>query len=263
MDEDIRKYVDDRLKALADSEVAELNACLPDAKVCPVCGESFRPAFEEQVCCNTECADIYAIGMNIWNSVSAQQEFMTLWKRLFELAGEDPNRPGLVESPRRILGMWQEVFEGMQYSNDEIAQMNDKCFDDAGEVDGFDGMVILRDITCFSTCEHHAALIYNMHIHIGYIPQAKVIGLSKMARIADMVCKRFQLQERIGHDIRHILEKILGTPDIIVVIEAEHGCMTARGIKKPGASTVTASLGGVFSTEAETRSEFYSALKLN
>ncbi len=244
---------------------AEINKNLAESRVCPVCGKSFRPSFESQAYCSVICSKIHENGENIWNSEQARIEFMEHWKRLFELAGEDSDRPGLVESPKRILKMWQEVFEGNTYSNDEIAEMNNKCFDDfddSGEPDWFDGMVVMRDIPVFSHCEHHATLMYNAKVNVGYIPKGKVIGLSKMARIADMVSKRFQLQERIGNDIRYVLSKIVETEDVIVVIEAEHGCMTARGIKKPGTTTVTASLGGVFSTEPETRNEFYSALKV-
>lgn len=103
--------------------------------------------------------------------------------------------------------------------------------------------------------------MYNMKVSVGYIPNGKVIGLSKVARIADMVGKRLQLQERIGTDISYILKKILNTSDVIVVIEGEHSCMTARGIKKPGTKTKTACLSGKFKTNAELRQEFYSLIK--
>lgn len=246
--------------AAADSA----HACkvIPPARICEVCGQSFRPVFEGQTCCSTTCSSAAHEGMNIWNSSVCREEFQTLWRRMFELFGDDPDRPGLQESPRRILGMYLEVLEGQVYSNDEIAEMYNKCFDDESEVGGFDGMVTMRDIPIFSFCEHHAALMYNMKVNIGYIPKDRVIGLSKMARIADMVGKRLQLQEKIGNDIRYIMEKILGTPDVIVVIEGEHGCMTTRGIRKPGTTTVTSSLGGVFAKEPETRAEFYSKLKV-
>ena len=102
-----------------------------------------------------------------------------------------------------------------------------------------------------------------MRVHVGYLPKGRVIGLSKVARIADMVGKRLQLQERIGSDIADVLEKVLGTEDIIVVIEGEHSCMTARGIKKPGTKTGTATLRGVFKTDSELRNEFYSLVRNN
>lgn len=170
--------------------------------------------------------------------------------------GDDPDREGLKETPRRIAKMYAEVFEGMRYTNDEVAQMFDKCFEDVktGE------LVIIQDIPIFSYCEHHLALMYNMSVSIGYIPNNKVIGLSKVARIADMVSKRLQLQERIGEDILYILKKVLGTEDVIVVVKGEHACMTSRGIKKPGAKTKTSAISGAFRDDKALRQEFYNLL---
>ncbi len=170
--------------------------------------------------------------------------------------GDDPNRPGLIETPGRVARMYSEVFEGMRYTNDEIAQMFNKCFD----TDNND-LVIVKDIEVFSYCEHHMALMYNMHCHVGYIPNGKVIGLSKVARICDMAAKRLQLQERLGSDIAYIMQKVLGTEDVIVVVEGEHSCMTARGIKSRGAKTRTAAIRGLFDTDHELRKEFYSLLR--
>lgn len=149
--------------------------------------------------------------------------------------GENPDREGLKETPARIGRMYDEVFEGIRYTNDEIADMFNKCFEETRSSD----VVTVKDINVFSYCEHHMALMYNMNVSVSYIPNGKVIGLSKIARIADMVCKRLQLQERITADIAEILAKILGTEDILVVVEGEHSCMTARGINKPGTRTVT------------------------
>jgi len=167
--------------------------------------------------------------------------------------GDDPEREGLKDTPRRVAKMYQEVFEGMCYTNDEIATMFDKCFEEGATGD----LVTVGNIPIFSYCEHHIALMYNLKVHVGYLPKGKVIGLSKIARIADMVGKRLQLQERIGADIADILEKVLGTDDVIVVIEGEHSCMTARGIRKPGTLTRTATLRGVFKTDSDLRTEFY------
>lgn len=172
---------------------------------------------------------------------------------IIEALGDDPDREGLKDTPTRVAKMYQEVFEGMKYSNDEIAEMFNKCFEDVNTGD----LVVVSNIPIFSYCEHHLALMYNMKIHVGYIPNGKVIGLSKIARIADMVGKRLQLQERIGSDIADILNQILGTEDIIVVIEGEHSCMTTRGIKKPGTITRTAALRGRFNSDSDLRSEFY------
>ena len=171
--------------------------------------------------------------------------------------GDDPYREGLKDTPLRVRKMYHEVYAGMKYTNEELAHKYDKCFEEGATGD----LVTIADIPIFSYCEHHLALMYNMKVHVGYLPKGKVIGLSKVARIADMVGKRLQLQERIGADIADILEKILGTSDIIVVIEGEHSCMTARGIRKPGTKTRTATLRGVFKTDSDPRSEFYNLVQ--
>lgn len=170
--------------------------------------------------------------------------------------GDDPNREGLKETPKRVANMYLEMYEGMCFTNDEIAAMFDKCFEDVQTGD----LVVVGNIPIFSNCEHHLALMYNMKVHVGYIPSGKVIGISKIARIADMVSKRLQLQERIGMDIVEVLEKILGTDDIMVVIEGEHACMAARGVKKPGAKTRTAAIRGKFVSKPELRQEFYNLI---
>lgn len=177
-------------------------------------------------------------------------------KTILVALGDDPDREGLKDTPKRVAKMYAEVFEGMCYTNDEISDMFNKCFEEGATGD----LVTIADIPIFSYCEHHLALMYNMKVHVGYLPKGKVIGLSKVARIADMVGKRLQLQERIGADIAEVLEKVLGTDDIIVVIEGEHSCMTARGIKKPGTKTRTATLRGVFKTDSDLRTEFYNLI---
>lgn len=171
--------------------------------------------------------------------------------------GDDPDRAGLLETPDRVARMYDEIFEGMRYTNDEISEMFDKCFEDVSSND----LVIVKDIEVFSFCEHHLALMYNMRCHVGYIPNGKVIGLSKIARICDMVAKRLQLQERICADIAEIIQKVCETEDVIVVVEGEHSCMTARGIKSRGAKTRTSAIRGLFDTDHELRSEFYSLIK--
>ena len=155
---------------------------------------------------------------------------------ILEALGDDPDREGLKDTPKRVAKMYEEVFEGMCYTNDEIAEMFDKCFEDTTTGD----LVVIDNIPVFSYCEHHMALMYDMNVSVGYIPNGKVIGLSKVARIADMCAKRLQLQERIGADIYDVLKKVLGTENIIVVIEGSHSCMTARGIKKVNSKTKTA-----------------------
>lgn len=176
---------------------------------------------------------------------------------LLEALGDNPQREGLVETPKRVAKMYQEVFEGMCYTNEEIAQKFDKCFEDTTTGD----LVVVGPIDIFSYCEHHMALMYDMQVHVGYIPNGKVIGLSKVARVADMCAKRLQLQERIGTDIYDVLKRILNTDNIIVVIEGCHSCMTARGIKKVNSKTKTACCKGIFKTDIALRQEFYSLIK--
>lgn len=176
-------------------------------------------------------------------------------RKILIALGDDPDREGLRETPKRVTKMLAEVLEGMKYTNEEIADMFDKTF----TVEN-DDLVIVRDIDTFSYCEHHMALIYDMRVSVAYIPKGKVIGISKIARIADMVCKRLQIQERIGEDIADILRMILGTDDIAVHVVGVHSCMTARGIKKTNANTVTNTLRGKFRTDGELRAEVLRAL---
>lgn len=178
-------------------------------------------------------------------------------RTIIEALGDDPEREGLIDTPDRVARMYDEVFEGMKYTNDEIADMFNKCFEDVHSND----LVLVKDIECFSYCEHHIALMYNMKCHVGYIPNGKVIGLSKIARICDMVCKRLQLQEKICADIAEIMQKVCQTEDVIVIVEGEHSCMTARGIRSRGAKTRTSAIRGLFDSDHELRNEVYALLK--
>lgn len=185
------------------------------------------------------------------------EKIKTAVRMLIEAVGDDPERPGLIETPDRVARMYDEIFEGMRYTNDEIAKMFGKCFEDVHSND----LVLVKDIEVFSYCEHHLALMYNMRCHVGYIPNGKVIGLSKIARICDMVAKRLQLQERICTDIAEIMQKVCGTEDVIVIVEGEHSCMTARGIKSRGAKTRTSAIRGLFDVDHDLRNEVYNLLK--
>lgn len=170
--------------------------------------------------------------------------------------GDDPDREGLKDTPDRVARMYLEVFEGMQYTNEEIAQMFGKTFQDEMDfVTDSQDMVVVRDIQLFSYCEHHMALMYDMTATVAYIPNGKVIGLSKIARIADMVSKRLQLQERIGSDIAQIMQMVTGSEDVAVLIQGSHSCMTARGIRQTNAKTTTTTLRGKFRTDAALQSQ--------
>ncbi|MCD7820803.1 MAG: GTP cyclohydrolase I FolE [Clostridiales bacterium] len=165
---------------------------------------------------------------------------------ILEALGDDPEREGLRETPQRVAKMYEEVFAGMNYTNHDIAQMFGKTFEEGFEETDSREMVVMKDIDFFSYCEHHMALMYDMKATVAYLPKGKVIGLSKIARICDMVGRRLQLQERIGRDIADILTEVTGSEDVAVLIEGCHSCMTARGIKKPGARTLSVELRGRF-----------------
>lgn len=170
--------------------------------------------------------------------------------------GDHPEREGIKDTPKRVAKMYEEVFEGMQYTNSEIASMFGTTFEEEDFApERHNNMVIVRDIPIHSYCEHHLALMYNMKVTVAYIPKERVIGLSKIARIADMVGRRLQLQERIGTDIASIISEATGSEDVAVIITGDHSCMTARGIKKPGANTKTTTFTGVFDENSVLRQE--------
>ena len=174
--------------------------------------------------------------------------------------GDDPDREGLKDTPDRVARMYNEVFEGMNYTNEQIAQMFGKTFEDEMdfESDSKD-VVVVKDIQLFSYCEHHIALMYDMTATVAYVPNGKVIGLSKIARIADMVSKRLQLQERIGSDIAQIMQMVTDSEDVGVLIQGCHSCMTARGIRQTNGKTTTTTLRGRFRTDADLQQRLYQA----
>lgn len=176
--------------------------------------------------------------------------------------GDDPDREGLLETPDRVARMYEEVFEGMNYSNEEIARMFDKSFeDDLSVKEDHRDIVLVKDIDIFSYCEHHLALMYDMKAAVAYIPKDKILGLSKIARIADMAAKRLQLQERIGSDIADIITKASGSDDVAVIIKGCHSCVSARGIKKENAQTVSTTFTGRFQEDIALQNKLYMMLR--
>lgn len=170
--------------------------------------------------------------------------------------GDNPEREGLKETPQRVAKMYEEVFAGMQYTNEELAKLFGKTFEEEDYIgEQHNDLVVVSNIPIYSYCEHHMALMYNMKVSVIYKPKKSVIGLSKIARIADMVGRRLQLQERIASDIASIMSQIIQTEDIGVMIEGEHSCMTARGIKKPGALTRSTTFRGIFEKDQALRQE--------
>jgi GTP cyclohydrolase I len=166
--------------------------------------------------------------------------------------GEDPSREGIKETPRRIAEMYAEVFSGMKEDPREVLNV--------GFEEGHNEMVILKDIPFYSMCEHHLLPFYGM-VHIGYIPKGRVVGASKLGRVVEILAKRPQLQERLTTQIADTIVEALQPQGVAVVIEAEHLCMTMRGVKKPGSNIVTSAMRGSFRTRAVTRAEFLSLIK--
>lgn len=167
---------------------------------------------------------------------------------ILEAIGENPDREGLRETPQRVARMYEEIFAGIAYSNHEIAKMFGKTFE-APDPNQSQTAVIVKDISVFSYCEHHLALMYDMKVNVAYVPRERVIGLSKIARICDMAAKRLQLQERLGRDIAEIMMEAADTPDVGVVITGSHSCMTTRGIRNISSRTTTKTFCGAFQTE--------------
>ncbi len=177
--------------------------------------------------------------------------------------GEDPEREGLKETPKRVARMYKEIYSGMTKSNEELIQELNKTFAETDKegVEKFGDMVIVKDIPFYSTCEHHLVTIIGK-AHIGYIPKNKVIGLSKIARLVDAIARRPQLQERIGNDTLKCMIDMLDPVGVMVVIEGRHMCMESRGVKKTGTITVTSAAYGAFKNDSATRAEFMNLLKL-
>jgi len=164
-------------------------------------------------------------------------------------AGDDPRREGLVDTPQRVASAYEDWFSG--YKQDPVLYLK-RTFE---EVDGYDEMIVLRDIAFESHCEHHMAPIIG-NAHVGYLPHNKVVGISKLARVVEAFARRFQVQEKMTAQIANCIEDVLKPKGVGVVIEAVHQCMTTRGIHKSEVSMVTSQMLGSFRKDARTRSEF-------
>ena len=170
-------------------------------------------------------------------------------RTLIRWAGDDPDREGLRETPRRVVDSFGEFFAGYAVDPVEILR---RTFE---ETDGYDEMVLLRDIRFESHCEHHLAPIIG-RAHIGYLPHRRVVGISKLARVVDIYAKRLQIQEKMTAQIANAISEILEPKGVAVVIEAAHQCMTTRGVHKPGVVMTTSRMLGAFREDAATRREF-------
>ena len=170
-------------------------------------------------------------------------ETLLLW------AGEDPRREGLIDTPKRVAAAYEDWFSG--YRNDPVTFL-ERTFE---EVEGYDEMIVLRDITFESHCEHHMAPIIGV-AHVGYLPRNKVVGISKLARVVEAFARRFQVQEKMTAQSANCIRDVLNPRGVGVVVDASHQCMTTRGIHKSGVSMVTSQMLGAFRKDARTRSEF-------
>ena len=179
----------------------------------------------------------------------SREEAMKAVTTLIEWAGDDPKREGLVETPKRVVKAYEEFFAGYEQDPEEILQKTFK------EVEGYDEMVLVKDIAVESHCEHHIVPILGK-AHVAYIPNNRVVGISKLARIVDVFGKRLQTQETMTAQIADTIGKVLKPKGVAVVVDAAHQCMTTRGIHKSETSTVTSKMTGVFQKNINTRNEF-------
>ncbi|WP_291298668.1 GTP cyclohydrolase I FolE [Elioraea sp.] len=170
-------------------------------------------------------------------------------------AGDDPDREGLVDTPARVVRAYEEFFSG--YETDPV-EMLARTFE---ETDGYDEMVLLRDIRLESHCEHHVVPIIG-RVHVAYLPHKRVVGISKLARVVETYAKRLQIQEKLTAQIANTINEVLQPKGVAVVIEAAHQCMTTRGIHKPGVSMVTSRMLGAFRDDATTRREFLTMISM-
>ena len=182
------------------------------------------------------------------------QEAEEAVRTLLRFAGEDPTREGLLDTPKRVVKSYGELFAGYNLEPKEILNTTFE------EVGGYDEMIVLRDIEFNSHCEHHM-LPFIGRAHIAYIPTNRVVGLSKLARLVDMYARRLQIQEKMTAEIAKSLNEVLQPKGVAVVIDATHMCMTMRGVRKPGSIMHTSHLTGLFKSDPRTRQEFFSLLK--
>lgn len=183
----------------------------------------------------------------------SREEAEAAIRTMLRWAGDDPNREGLRETPERVVKAFEEWFAG--YHQDPEAYMR-RTFE---EVDGYDNMIVLKDIRFESHCEHHLAPIIG-RAHVGYLPTNRVVGISKLARVVEAYARRLQVQEKMNAQIANTIQRVLEPRGVAVVIEATHQCMTTRGVHKTGVTMVTSTMLGDFRTNEITRGEFLSVI---
>ena len=186
--------------------------------------------------------------------IPTEQEALAAVETLIRWAGDDPNREGLIETPKRVIKSYKEFFSGYSMDPNKILS---KTFE---EVEGYDELVIVKDIRFSSYCEHHMVPIIGK-AHIGYIPNDRVVGISKLARVLDVFAKRLQTQETMTAQIADAINTSLNPKGVAVVIDASHQCMCTRGVNKPESMTVTSRMLGLFRKDPRTRAEFMDLIK--
>lgn len=175
-------------------------------------------------------------------------------RTLIQWAGDNPDREGLADTPARFVRAWEEYFSG--YNEDPIDVL-ERTFQETG---GYDEMVVLRDIEFFSHCEHHVVPIIG-RVHVAYLPSNRVIGISKLARVVEIFARRLQIQEKLTAQIAQTIDEVLEPKGVGVVVQAQHQCMTTRGVKKSGVSMITSHMLGAFRDDSKTRREFLSFIE--
>ncbi len=175
-------------------------------------------------------------------------------RTLIRWTGDDPSREGLAETPGRVVRAYEEFFEG--YAHDPVEYLQ-RTFE---EIEGYDEMVVLRDIRIESHCEHHLLPIIG-RAHVGYLPKNRIVGISKLARVVEAYAKRLQVQERMTAQIARCIDEVLKPAGVAVMIEATHQCMTMRGVHKPGVTMVTSHMLGAFRDDSKTRREFLAMVR--
>ena len=184
-----------------------------------------------------------------FNSNPSREEAMRAVKTLIAWAGDNPDREGLIETPERVVKAYEEFFEGYKIDPTEILS---KTFE---EVEGYDEMVLIKNIRLESHCEHHIVPILGK-AHVAYMPKKRVVGISKIARLVDVFAKRLQIQETLTSQIAETLQSVLDPLGVAVLIDASHQCMTTRGVHKPESSTVTKKMIGIFKEDKILQSQF-------
>ena len=187
-------------------------------------------------------------------SIPSRDEAEQAVRTLISFIGEDPSREGLIDTPDRVVRAWEDFFYGYK---EDPADILGRTFE---EVDGYDEIVLIRDIRLESHCEHHIVPIIGK-AHVAYLPDRRVVGISKLARVVDTFAKRMQVQETLTAQIAETINNVLQPKGVAVMIEAAHMCMTTRGVHKPGTDTVTTTMRGVFKEDSNMRREFLDLIR--